>query len=175
MQAANFTPFLPHGWVTIAAVIVGVLYFLTALSAVGTHSYGAGGSAASLVLVIQHMFGKAGALVAGFTSVFICTATVLFLAACFVVVLALYGTNTITLTTLIQLPNATFILTYLGGCAAGIRFLRGTKWGVGINWLSFLLTAVIFPFVGWAMLYSGVIVIGLWVAGDRRGLKERPL
>lgn len=242
MQGANFTPFLPHGWVsvgqatailfwcfigweavshlseefvdpareavkgvTIAAVIVGVLYFLTALSAVGTHSYGAGGSAASLVLVIQHMFGKAGALVAGFTGVFICTATViayvgatsrlayslasngnapkplaalsqkfgtpkgglLFLAACFVIVLTLYGTNTISLTTLIQLPNATFILTYLGGCAAGIRLLRDTRWGMGISWLSFLLTAVIFPFVGWAMLYPIVIAIALWIAWRR--------
>lgn len=80
METVHFTPFVPHGWlsvgqaaailfwcfigweavshmseeftnpqraavrgVTIAAVIVGLLYFLTALATVGTQSYLAGG------------------------------------------------------------------------------------------------------------------------------------
>ncbi|MDQ7093681.1 amino acid permease [Desulfosporosinus sp. PR] len=243
IQFANFTPFLPHGWVsvgraaailfwcfigweavshlseefldpqqavkgvTVAALIVGVLYFLTALATVGTHSYHTAGSDAALVLVISKLLGPWGALVAGFTGVFICTAVIIaytgaasrlafalarkgdaprrlgilskrygtptggigFLALCFVVVLILYGSGTISLTTLIQLPNATFILTYLGGCAAGIRLLKGSVWGVGISWLSFLLTAVIFPFVGWAVLYPLVIVAFFQTARLVRG------
>lgn len=243
IQFANFTPFLPHGWVsvgraaailfwcfigweavshlseefldpqqavkgvTVAALIVGVLYFLTALATVGTYSYHTAGSDAALVLVISKLLGPWGALVAGFTGVFICTAVIIaytgaasrlafalarkgdaprrlgilskrygtptggigFLALCFVVVLILYGSGTISLTTLIQLPNATFILTYLGGCAAGIRLLKGSVWGVGISWLSFLLTAVIFPFVGWAVLYPLVIVAFFQTARLIRG------
>ena len=238
IESVNFTPFMPHGWVsvgrsaaimfwcfigweavshlseefmdpqraavkgvTIAAVIVGVLYFLTALATVGTHSYHTAGSDASLVLVISKLLGPWGALVAGLTGVFICTATIIaytgatsrlayalarkgdaplwmgilskryatptggigFLALCFVAVLALYGSGATSLTTLIQFPNATFILTYLGGCAAGIRLLKGSAWGVGISWLSFLSTAVVFPFVGWAVLYPLVIISGFWI------------
>ncbi|MFC4766829.1 amino acid permease [Effusibacillus consociatus] len=189
--------------VTIAAVLVGILYFLTAFAAVGTHSYGSASSEASLVLVIERMLGASGAVVAGFTGVFICTATIIayvgaasrlanalavkgdapkplaalskkygtpigglgFLTVLFVLVLLLYVTDTVSLSTLIQFPNATFILTYLGGCAAGIRLLKGSRWGVGISWLSFLLTAVIFPFVGWAVLYPAVIIAGLWMTG----------
>ncbi len=187
--------------VTIAAVIVGVLYFLTALSTVGTHSYHTAASDASLVLVISRLLVPWGALVAGLTGVFICTATIIaytgatsrlayalarkgdaprwmgilskrfgtptggmgFLAICFGAALSLYGSGVISLTTLIQFPNATFILTYLGGGAAGIRLLKGSRWGVGICWLSFLSTAVIFPFVGWAVLYPLIIIAGFWI------------
>ncbi|WP_027417758.1 amino acid permease [Aneurinibacillus terranovensis] len=255
IETRNFTPFMPHGWVsvgqsaailfwcfigweavshlseefvdpqreavkgvTIAAIIVGVLYFLTALATVGTHSYHAAGSDASLVLVIEKILGSGGAIVAGLTGVFICTATIIayasaasrlayalaregeaprwmgkvskqfgtpiggigFLTFCFVVVLALYGSGAVSLTTLIQFPNATFILTYLGGCAAGIRLLKGNAWGVGISWLSFLLTAVIFPFVGWAILYPLVIIGAVWIlkrarktTGESRAEQER--
>lgn len=193
--------------VMIAAVIVGVLYFLTALAAVGTHTYGSAGvSEASLALVIEGILGKSGVYVAGFTGVFICTATIIayvgatsrlayalaskgdapkplamlskkhgtplgglaFLALCFVVVLTLYATDTVSLATLIQFPNATFILTYLGGCAAGIRLLKGNKWGVGLSWLSFVLTALIFPFVGWAVLYPLLIMLVLWLAEKKK-------
>ena len=238
IESANFTPFMPHGWVsvgraaailfwcfigweavshlseefldpqraavkgvTIAAVIVGLLYFLTALATVGTHSYQIAGSDASLVLVISKLLGPWGALVAGLTGVFICTATIIaytgatsrlayalarkgdaprwmgilskrygaptggigFLALCFAAVLSLYSSGAVSLATLIQFPNATFILTYLGGCAAGIRLLKGSRRGVGISWVSFLSTAVIFPFVGWAVLYPLVIIVGFWI------------
>jgi len=91
------------------------------------------------------------------------TGGIAFLAICFTAVLSLYGSGAIFLTTLIQLPNATFILTYLGGCAAGIRLLKGSRWGVGISWLSFLSATVIFPFVGWAVLYPLVIIAGFWI------------
>lgn len=186
--------------VTIAAVIVGVLYLLTALATVGTHSYGSANSEAALVLVISNLLGSGGALVAGFTGVFICTATIiayvgaasrvayslassghapkplahmsqkfgtpiggiLFLSGCFALVIALYAADIVQLTTLIQFPNATFILTYLGGCAAGVRLLKGNAWGVRISWLSLVMTAVIFPFVGWALLYPAVITLLWW-------------
>ncbi|TCP58930.1 amino acid/polyamine/organocation transporter (APC superfamily) [Tumebacillus sp. BK434] len=189
--------------VTIAAVIVGVLYFCTALAAVGTHTYGSAGlSEASLALVIEGILGKSGVYVAGFTGVFICTATIIayvgatsrlayalaskgeaprplairsekhgtplgglgFLALCFAVVLTLYASGAMSLSTLIQFPNATFILTYLGGCAAAIRLLKGNRWGVGLSWLSFVLTALIFPFVGWAVLYPLLIMLLLFLA-----------
>ncbi|GAB6178753.1 amino acid permease [Desulfotomaculum defluvii] len=187
--------------VTVAAIIVGVLYFLTALATVGTQSYHAAGSDASLVLVIKKILGPRGALVAGLTGVFICTATIIaytgatsrlayalarqgeaprwlgtiskqygtpiggigFLALCFLAVLSLYGSGAISLKTLIQFPNATFILTYLGGCVAGIRLLKGSFWGVSISWTSFLLTAIIFPFVGWAILYPMFIMAVFWI------------
>jgi amino acid efflux transporter len=73
--------------------------------------------------------------------------------------LGIYGSGLVSLTTLIQLPNATFILTYLGGCAAGIRLLKGSRTGVTISWISFVATAIVFPFAGWAVLYPVVIVV----------------
>jgi amino acid efflux transporter len=187
--------------VTIAAVIVGLLYFLTALATVGTQSYLAGDSDASLVWVISRAIGPWGAIIAGLTGIFICTATIIayvgaasrvayalsrqgqafrwmgilsqrfhtpiggiaFLSVCFVIIMVLYGSGTVSLTNLIQFPNATFILTYLGGCAAGIKLLRGSRWGVAISWISFISTAIVFPFVGWAMLYPCLITAVLWI------------
>lgn len=183
--------------VTIAAIIVGVLYFLTALATVGTQSYLHGGADVSLVWIISQALGSWGGLIAGLTGIFICTATVIayagaasrvayalarqgsapqwmsrlssryhtpiaaigFLAICFTLVLCIYGSGLVSLTTLIQLPNATFILTYLGGCAAGIRLLKGSRTGVIISWISFVATAIVFPFAGWAVLYPVVIVV----------------
>jgi amino acid efflux transporter len=60
---------------------------------------------------------------------------------------------------LIQFPNATFILTYIGGCAAGIRLLKGSRLGVTISWISFLATAAVFPFTGWAIGYPLLITL----------------
>lgn len=233
LEAAHFTPFMPHGaasigraaailfwcfigWeavshmseeftdprraavkgVTAAAVLIGVLYFLTALATVGTGSYTGEGSDASLVRVISLLLGHWGGMIAGVTGVFICTATIIaytgaasrlayalarggsapgwmgslslryhtpvggigFLAACFTAVTALYATGAVPLSTLIQFPNATFILTYLGGCAAGIRLLKGSRMGRSICIVSFITTAVVFPFTGWAILYPLVII-----------------
>lgn len=187
--------------VTVAAIIVGVLYFLTAFATVGTHSYHTTGSDASLVLVINKLLGPWGAVVAGLTGIFICTATIIaytgatsrlayalarqgeaphwlgllskqygtpiggigFLALCFLAVLSLYASGLVSLKTLIQFPNATFILTYLGGCVAGIKLLKGNAWGVGISWTSFLLTAIIFPFTGWAILFPLLILAVFWI------------
>ncbi|MNP17072.1 putative transporter [compost metagenome] len=85
-----------------------------------------------------------------------------FLAVCFIMVLLLYGSKAVSLTTIIQLPNASFILTYLFGCAAGVRLLRDNRWGTSISLISLLCTAFVFPFTGWAILYPFVITIGFW-------------
>ncbi|SDE60046.1 amino acid/polyamine/organocation transporter, APC superfamily [Fontibacillus panacisegetis] len=87
----------------------------------------------------------------------------IFLSICFILVLLLYGSKVVSLTTIIQLPNASFILTYLFGCAAGVRLLRDSKWGVSISLISLLCTAFVFPFTGWAILYPCVITIGFWI------------
>ncbi len=181
--------------VTIAAIIVGVLYFLSALATVGTQSYLRGGADSSLVWIISQPLGSWGGFIAGLTGLFICTATIIaytgaasrvafalsrqgyapkwmgrlseryhtptgaigFLLACFAAVLFLYGSGLLSITTLIQFPNATFILTYIGGCAAGIRLLKGHRSGVIISWISFAATVTVFPFTGWAIGYPLVI------------------
>ncbi|MDQ0194293.1 APC family permease [Paenibacillus wynnii] len=234
MESIHFTPFVPHGWlsvgqsaailfwcfigweavshlseefkdpqraavkgVTIAAIIVGILYFLSALATVGTQSYLKGGSGASLVWIISQPLGAWGGFIAGLTGLFICTATIIaysgaasrvafalsrqdyapkwmgklskrfntptgaigFLLLCYTFVLFLYGSRLLSITTLIQFPNATFILTYIGGCAAGIRLLKGNTLGVTISWISFLATAAVFPFTGWAIGYPLLITL----------------
>lgn len=183
--------------VTAAAIIVGTLYFLSALATVGTQSYLKGGSESSMVWIISQPLGSWGGIVAGVTGLFICmaaiiaytgaaarvayamaregsapkwwkglsprfhtpTGSLLFLMFCFAAVMMLYGTGTVSLSTLIQFPNATFILTYMGGCAAGIRLLKGSRTGVVLSWISFAATAVVFQFTGWAMLYPLLITL----------------
>jgi amino acid efflux transporter len=248
MESVHFTPFVPHGWmsvgqaaailfwcfigweavshlseefkdpqraavkgVTIAAVIVGVLYFLSALATVGTQSYLRGGADSSLVWIISQPLGAWGGFIAGLTGLFICTATIIayssaasrvayalsrqgyapkwmgrlsdryqapvgaigFLTLCFTTVLSLYGSGLLSITTLIKFPNATFILTYIGGCAAGIRLLRGSRAGVTISWISFAATVAVFPFTGWAIMYPLLITL-LFVLVDylRQGRKR---
>ncbi|MCK8487679.1 amino acid permease [Paenibacillus sp. MBLB2552] len=234
MESVHFTPFMPHGWlsvgqaasmlfwcfigweavshmseefkdpqkaaikgVTAAAIIVGILYFLTALATVGTQSYLKGGSDSSMVWIISQPLGSWGGIVAGVTGLFICmaaiiaytgaaarvayamsregnapkwwnglsprfhtpTGSLLFLMFCFAAVMLLYGIGAVSLSTLIQFPNATFILTYMGGCAAGIRLLKGSRAGVVLSWISFAATAAVFPFTGWAMLYPLLVTL----------------
>lgn len=250
MESAHFTPFAPHGWmsvgqaaailfwcfigweavshlseefkdpqraavrgVTIAAIIVGVLYFLSALATVGTQSYLRGGADSSLVWIISQPLGSWGGFIAGLTGLFICTATIIaytgaasrvafalsrqgyapkwmgrlssryqtptgaigFLLLCFATVLFLYGSGLLSITTLIQFPNATFILTYIGGCAAGIRLLKGNRLGVVISWISFTATAAVFPFTGWAIGYPLVIAalffLIVYTRGNRKHLR----
>ncbi|WP_341347760.1 amino acid permease [Paenibacillus sp. FSL H3-0469] len=197
--------------VTIAAIIVGVLYFLSALATVGTQSYLHGGADSSLLWIISQPLGAWGGFIAGLTGLFICTATIIayagaasrvayalsrqgyapgwmgllsnryqtpvgaigFLALCFTLILSLYGSGALSITTLITFPNATFILTYIGGCAAGIRLLRGSRAGVTISWISFAATLAVFPFTGWAILYPLLITaafagVDYWRSGARR-------
>jgi amino acid efflux transporter len=184
----------------IAAIIISVIYFLTAFVIVGTHSYGAGISDTSLVHVIKRIFGTSGAAVAGFAGLFVCVAPViayigaisrqvqslaqggyapaplariskkygtpagglLFMAFCFGVVLAIFAGGVMSMAQLLLLPNAAFILTYIGGCAAGIVLLKDTKYGVMMSVISLIFSSVIFLFVSRAVAYPVIITV-LWV------------
>ena len=48
----------------IAAIIISIIYFFTALVVVGTHSYGSNMSDASLIYIIKNTFGTNGAIIA---------------------------------------------------------------------------------------------------------------
>ena len=195
----------------IAAVVVSVIYFLTAYVVVGTKSYGANISDVSLVYVIKGTFGSSGALVAGFCALCVCLAPViayvgaasrlayslsmngygpkqfsvyskkyqtpvgglLFLLACFIIILAAYRTGAMPLSTLIEIPNTTFLLTYFGGCAAGIRLLKSNKFGVTVSAISLLLTATIFFFVDWPRVFLYPVMIFLvWLYYHYRRIRH---
>ena len=183
----------------IAAVIIGIIYFLTAFVVVGTHSYGPNISDASLIYIIKGTFGKSGAVIAGFAALFICVAPaiayigaaarlvyslaesgyapkplsylsrkyktpsggLLFLASCFVVLLVISSTRIVSMADLIRIPSAAFIITYLGACAAGIKLLKDSKFGVIISSISFILSAIVFLFVKWTVLYPVIITL-IW-------------
>jgi amino acid efflux transporter len=82
-----------------------------------------------------------------------------FLTLCFTIILLIYSTEVISLSFLIQIPNATFILTYLGGCAAGLVILRGERLGMTVSVISLLLTGSILLFVGWAIIWPVIITL----------------
>jgi amino acid efflux transporter len=83
----------------------------------------------------------------------------LFLSGCFAILLLVFSTRVVSLSTLIQIPSGTFILTYIVGCAAGIILLKGTRFGVAIGVIPLILTSTIFLFVGWAVLYPIAITV----------------
>ena len=99
----------------------------------------------------------------------------LFLAASYAVILLVSYAGAVPLSVLIQVPSGTFILTYVGGCAAGIVLLKGCRWGVPVSIISLVLTSAIFFFVGWAILYP-LAIIAIWcifmaVTGKYRGMR----
>lgn len=98
----------------------------------------------------------------------------LVLAASYAVLLIISYAGTVPLSILIQVPSGTFILTYVGGCAAGIVLLKGCRGGVPVSIVSLLLTGGIFLFVGWAVLYplaiTAVWCIFMAAAGRLRGI-----
>lgn len=183
--------------VTVAAVIVGLLYAVTAFAVVASGAYVGADADTALVRMMSDSFGTAGGLLLGLTGLFICIATIVayvgaasrvayallrqgeaprwlglrskrygtpvgaigFLAGCFAVVLLLYASGAASLNDLIRLPNATFILTYLAGCAAGLKLLRGSRSGFVVSLISFIAMLSIFPFTGWAVLYPAAIVL----------------
>ncbi|MCM3024990.1 APC family permease [Heyndrickxia ginsengihumi] len=180
----------------IAAVLIGILYFATAVAVVGTKSYGHV-SQASLVIIAEKAFGPFGGILIGFVSLLICLATVIayigaasrlayslalngyapkwfsiqskkfatpkgglfFLTLCFTAVMGMYALHIYTLTELIQLPNATFLLTYLSGCAAGVVLFKKQKQQFLISFISLLATIIMFLFVGKAIIYPLIIVL----------------
>ena len=87
----------------------------------------------------------------------------LFLAMCFTVLLIVFSSRIISLAVLIQIPNATFILTYLGGCAAGLILLKDSKLGFALSVTSLILSAFVFLFVKWTILYPVCITL-FWFA-----------
>ena len=64
--------------------------------------------------------------------------------------------------TLIQIPNATFILTYLAGSAAGLRLLKGNRIGTVASLISLVMTAAILLFVKWTAFYAVAIAL-VWL------------
>ena len=183
----------------IAAVVISVIYFLTAFVVVGTHSYGANISDVSLMYIIKTNLGPNGAVIAGFAALFICVAPAIayigaasrlayslsitgyapkllshlskkyntpigglgFLTICFTILLIIFSTRLISISTLIQIPNATFILTYLGGCAAGIILLKESRFGVTVSIISLIFTTMIFIFLNWTLIYP-LVITSLW-------------
>ncbi|PWR74273.1 APC family permease [Methanospirillum lacunae] len=85
------------------------------------------------------------------------------LIACFACILLVYSTGIVSLATLIQIPNATFILTYLGGSAAGLILLKDNRLGLIVSGISFLLTGVILLFVGWAIIWPVLVTVLWWI------------
>lgn len=82
-----------------------------------------------------------------------------FLAVCFTILLWIFNSRVLSLSTLIQIPNATFILTYLGGCAAGVVLLGDRRFGVLVSVISLVMTVVVFLFVGWTVVYPAIITL----------------
>jgi amino acid efflux transporter len=184
----------------IAAIIISIIYFLTAFVIVGTHSYGKNISDASLIYIIKNTFGTLGAVIAGFAALFICIAPAIayigaiariayslaengyapkplsivskkygtplgglcFLAICFAILLTVFSTRIVSMATLIQIPSAAFILTYLGACAAGIRLLKDSKFGTTISFISFIMSVIILLFTKWTIVYPIIITI-IWL------------
>ncbi len=89
-----------------------------------------------------------------------------FLAVIFLAILLLYSSGAVPLAFLIQIPNASFILTYLGGCAAGLILLRDSRTGMLVSAVSLLLTGTILLFAGWAVIWPVIITI-IWMIYHR--------
>ncbi|MCR2806039.1 APC family permease [Paenibacillus soyae] len=99
------------------------------------------------------------------------TGGLLFIAAGSFVTLGLMYSGVITLSQLIQWPNATFVATYLAGCLAGVKLLKGSKLGRPAAIISFACTLCLYPFLGWSALYPPAIAVVVWLIG-RRGKRK---
>lgn len=180
----------------IAAVLIGLLYFLSALAVIGTDSFHSP-SQAALVVIAEKSFGAPGAILVGLSSLLICLATVVayigaasrlarslsihghapnwlgstsaryqtpigglaFLAVGFFIIMSLYVFQIFSLTQLIQLPNATFLLNYLGGCAAGVVLFKADRKKRSVSLISLIATIAMCLFLGAAILYPMAIAL----------------
>ena len=61
--------------------------------------------------------------------------------------------------TLIQVPSAAFILTYVGACAAGIKLLKDSRFGLVISFVSLILSCIILLFTKWTIAYPLAITL----------------
>lgn len=89
----------------------------------------------------------------------------------FIIVFAVLASGMISMAELIQLPNATFFATYIGGCFAGIRLLRDTRLGRWSAWVSLIVSLGLYPFLGWSGLYPLGIVLFLYL-WEKRNTKK---
>lgn len=240
ISLVNFTPFLPHGWISvgqamtlifwcflgweavshvteefedpkrdicratiIASTIISSIYLATIIAVIGTRSYGEGISEVSLIHLIGIATGTHGLYLAGFITLFITIAPsiaytgaacrlafflsksgsapgclgrtssryhtpvggLVFLSGCFLLILAIYWMDLISMALLIQIPNATFILTYIGGCAAGLVLFKEEVLGRAVSVISLLVSFIVLCFAGWAMIWP-LLIFGIW-AGYR--------
>jgi len=92
----------------------------------------------------------------------------LFLSLTFIVVLSVLYCGLIDLSRLIELPNATFFATYIGGCLAGVRLLHDNRGGRIASWTSLIFTVGLYPFLGWSALYPLVIAVILFFWQKRK-------
>lgn len=255
VHAAAFTPFMPHGWVsvgnvmamlfwgyigweavshlsaefvdptrhvlkaaTLAALLVGVLYFATALVTVGSGMQG-DDAMAGMVYLVKGSLGNAGGLVVGVSGLALCIAginsyvaggarvgyslarnaaapafmgyllpgrktpagSLLVLALAHIVIFTLFALGKVTIGTLIGLPNAGFIATYIVGSLAGVKLLKGTGWPRWMAAISLVVSAAVYPFLGWAGLYAlvvagvGYLAVQLRRRENRQAPAIRPL
>ncbi|MDD9148535.1 amino acid permease [Sporolactobacillus sp. CQH2019] len=82
----------------------------------------------------------------------------LFLSLCFIFVMIFFGLKIVTLTDLIQLPNAAFLLTYFGGCAAGVVLFRNERKKRLISLTAAAATFIMIFFIGRALVYPAIIL-----------------
>ncbi|MCL1630355.1 amino acid permease [Sporolactobacillus sp. CPB3-1] len=140
---------------TIGAVCVGAAGFLICLATVITYI----GAASRLARTLADQ-GNAPRWLACTSSKYKTpTGGLLFLMSCFALILTLYSTRILNLAQLIQLPNATFLLNYLGGCAAGVVLFRGDKSKMTVSIVSFAATLFMCLFLGWALLYPAAVLL----------------
>ncbi|MFT8710213.1 MAG: amino acid permease, partial [Sporolactobacillus sp.] len=97
----------------------------------------------------------------------------LFLLICFVCVLTLYAMRLLSLALLIQLPNATFLLNYFGGCFAGVILFKNEGKKRIICLIAALTTILMFLFVGWAIVYPALIIAVFLVRDRVAWMKKR--
>ncbi|MDF2682993.1 MAG: amino acid permease [Brevibacillus sp.] len=99
-----------------------------------------------------------------------------FIMVAFVVVFYVLASGMISFSQLIQLPNATFFATYIGGCFAGIRLLRDSRLGKLCAWISLVVSLGLYPFLGWSGLYpvAILIILNVWERRKRRMSRKVP-
>jgi len=148
ISAGNYG-MLVAGFITLFITIAPSIAYIGAASRLAYTLAQTGSAPQSLSLISKRYSTPVGGLI--------------FLLACFVVILLVYSTGIISLASLIQIPNATFILTYLGGSLAGLVLLKENKLGWIVSGLSFLLTGVILLFVGWAIIWPILVTIAWWM------------
>lgn len=94
-----------------------------------------------------------------------------FVAAGAAIVTLLLVSGRVAVADLIIFPNATFMAMYVGGALAGIRLLResGAGWERRVPWLALAVAAVIYAFLGWAVLLPLAVTTVWGVVSFLRG------